>query len=53
MMQSNGFFICDKQTITKDQSKTCLDHTNNLLQHIIYLNYSLDHKIMVVEIQQI
>ena len=57
MMQSNGFFICDNRSITREQSKTCIDHlhTNNLVQNIT-INYvpfnSLDHKIMVIEIEK-
>ena len=41
MMQNNVFFICDKRSITREQSESCIDHlhTNNLEQNVI-INYA-------------
>lgn len=55
IMQSYGLFICDKNTVTRAASSTCIDHihTNNV-NHQIQIQYApydmLDHKIIFVEL---
>lgn len=54
IMQSNGMHICNKSVITRDISKTALDHiytnsfeTQSNLHYVPYVN--LDHRLIIVE----
>lgn len=54
-MQSYGFYICDKTTVTRPISNTCIDHLHtNQLQQKICLQYAsydqLDHTMIFVEL---